>query len=219
MYQRSIQHLNKTEAAEIAKLLLDYQNIFAKNNLDIGVFNGNIKHEIDTGNAKPVKQRLRRNPLHFEKEEEEQLKQMLKQNVIQESNSEWASSPVLVRKKDGSLRYCIDYRAVNKLTVKDAFPLPNIESCSDALGENLYMSTLDMPASYWQLQINEQDRHKTAFITKYGQFEHVKLAFGLCNSPATFSRVIQLVLKGLTWKECLAYLDDVIVLGKTFMTT
>ena len=165
--------------------MLDYQDIFAKNDLDIGVFNGNIKHKIDSGNAKPVKQRLRRTPLHFEKEEEEQLKQMLKQNVIQESNSEWASSPVLVRKKDGSLRYCIDYRAVNKLTVKDAFPLPNIESCLDTLGENLYMSTLDMAASYWQLEIDEQDRHKTAFITKYGQFEHVKLAFGLCNSPAT----------------------------------
>ena len=141
---------------------------------------------------------------------------MLKQNVIQESNSEWASSPVLVRTKDGSLRYCIDYRAVNKLTVKDAFPLPNIESCLDTLGENLYMSTLDMAASYWQLEIDEQDRHKTAFITQYGQFEHAKLALGLCNSPATFSRVIQLVLKGLTWKECLAYLDDVIVLGKNF---
>jgi hypothetical protein len=80
--------------------------------LDIGVFNGNIKHKIDTGNANPLKQRLRRTPLHFKKEEEQQLKQMLKQNVIQEYNSEWASSPVLVRKKDVSLRYCIDYRAV-----------------------------------------------------------------------------------------------------------
>ena len=78
------------------------------------------------------------------------------------------------------------------------------------------MSMLDMVGGYSQLEIDERDRHKTAFITKYGQFEHVKLAFGLCNSPATFSRVIQLVLQGLSWRECLAYLDDVIVLGKDF---
>ena len=131
----------------------------------------------------------------------------MEKGVIQESNSEWAAVPVLVRKKDGSLRYCIDYRALNKVTRKDGFPMPNIESCIDTLGGNMYMSTLDMAAGYYQLEIDERDRHKTAFITKYGQFEHVKLAFGLCNSPATFSRVIQLVLQGLTWEECLAYLD------------
>jgi hypothetical protein len=121
-----------------------------------------------------------------------------------------------VRKKDGSLRYCIDYRALNKVTVKDAFPLPNIESSLDTLSDNMFMTTLDMATGYYQLEIDERDRHKTAFITKYGQFEHVKLAFGLCNSPATFSRVFQLVLQGLAWKECLAYLDDIIVLGKNF---
>ncbi|VDI46659.1 Hypothetical predicted protein [Mytilus galloprovincialis] len=86
----------------------------------------------------------------------------------------------------------------------------------DTLRGSAYMSTLDMAAGYWQIEIDEKDRHKTAFVTKYGLFEHVRLPFGLCNSPATFSRVIQLVLKGLTWRECLAYLDDVIVLGHSF---
>lgn len=96
------------------------------------------------------------------------------------------------------------------------FLYQNIESCLDTLSGNMFMATLDMAAGYYQLEIDERDRHKTAFITKYGQFEHLKLAFGLCNSPATFSRVIQLVLQGLTWRECLAYLDDIIVLGKNF---
>jgi len=216
LYERSTQKLNDNESHRVAELLSEFQDIFSKGDLDIGLFNGNIKHRINTGDTKPIKQRLRRTPLHFEKEEEEHLKQMLAKNVIQESNSEWAATPVLVRKKDKSLRYCVDYRKLNKATVKDAFPLPNIETCIDTLGGNLFMSTLDMAAGYWQLEIDERDRHKTAFITKFGLFEHVKLAFGLCNSPATFSRVMQLVLKGLSWRECLAYLDDVIVLGKTF---
>lgn len=216
LYQRTVHHLSNDQADAIKKLLIEYQDVFSKGDLDIGLFNGDVKHRINTGDAAPVRQKLRRTPLSFEKEEEEHLKQMLEKNVIQVSNSQWAATPVLVRKKDGSLRYCVDYRALNKLTVKDAFPLPNINSCIDALGGNVYMSTLDMAAGYWQLEIDPQDRFKTAFITKYGQFEHVKLAFGLCNSPATFSRVIQLVLQGLTWSECLAYLDDVIVLGDSF---
>lgn len=216
LYERSIEKLNQSEARLVAPLLIEYQDVFSKGDLDIGLFNRNIKHRIDTGDAKPIKQRLRRIPLQFEKEEENHLKQILEKGVIQESISEWAAIPVLVRKKDGSLRYCIDYRALNKVTVKDAFPLPNIESCLDTLSDNIFMTTLDMAAGYYQLEIDERDRHKTAFITKYGQFEHVKLAFGLCNSPATFSRVIQLVLQGLAWKECLAYLDDIIVLGKNF---
>lgn len=78
------------------------------------------------------------------------------------------------------------------------------------------MSSLDMAAGYWQVEITEKDRHKTAFTTKYGLFEHVRLSFGLCNSPATFSRIVQLVLQGLTWAECMAYLDDIIILGTSF---
>ncbi|VDI08356.1 Hypothetical predicted protein [Mytilus galloprovincialis] len=184
--------------------------------MDLGLFNGDIKHRIHTGEAAAIKQQMRRTPLKFENEEEKHLNQMLDKGVIKPSISDWCSCPVLVRKKDGSLRYCIDFRPLNKVTTKDVFPLPKIESCMDTLRGSAYMSTLDMAAGYWQIEIDEKDRHKTAFVTKYGLFEHVRLPFGLCNSPATFSRVIQLVLKGLTWRECLAYLDDVIVLGHSF---
>ena len=146
---------------------------------------------------------------------------MLKNKVISPSSSDWASCPVLVRKKDGKVRWCVDYRKLNSVTVKDCFPLPKIEECLDNLAGNTLFSTLDMNSGYWQLNLDEQDKHKTAFITKYGLYEHTRLPFGLCNSPATFSRAIQLVLRGLAWSIVLAYLYylyDVVILEKDFDT-
>jgi hypothetical protein len=100
--------------------------------------------------------------------------------------------------------------------VKDAFPLPSISQCLDQLEVSSFYSTLDMASGYWHLLVKEEDRPKTAFITRYGLFEHVRMPFGLCNAPATFQRVIPYTLRGLTFKNVLAYLDDVIVLGSTF---
>ena len=141
---------------------------------------------------------------------------LLNIGVIQPSSSEWASPPVLIRKKDGKVRWCIDYCALNNATIKDAFPLPNISECLDVLGDTMFFSTLDMSSGYYQIPIREEDRDKTAFLTKYGLFEHCRMPFGLCNAPATFQRAMMLVLKGLTWKEVLAYLDDIMILGKSF---
>mgnify|MGYP005949094595 CR=1 FL=1 len=143
---------------------------------------------------------------------------MLDANVIQPSTSEWSSAPVLVRKKDGSVRWCIDYRQLNQKTVKDSYPLPNIEDCLSTLSGSIYFSTLDMESGYYQVEIDPADRKKTAFITRFGLFEHVRMGFGLCNAPATFQRVIRLVFRGLTWKDVVAYLDDVTcnILGLSF---
>ena len=123
---------------------------------------------------------------------------------------------MLVRKKDGKVRYCIDYRALNNLTVKDAFPLPNIDECLDVIGGTTFFSTLDMCSGYHQIEIDEKDKHKTAFITRYGLFQYKRMPFGLCNEPATFQRAMTLILRGLTWQEVLAYLDDIIILGDNF---
>ena len=106
------------------------------------------------------------------------------------------------------------FRKLNDRTVKDLFSLRSISQCIDQLSGNKYFSTLDMASGYWQIEINEKDRHKTAFITKHGLFEHKQMAFGLCNAAATFQRVIQFVLHRLTY--ILAFLDDVIILGKDF---
>ena len=118
--------------------------------------------------------------------------------MIHPSSSEWASPPVLIRKKDGKVRWCLGYRTLNNVTIKDAFPLPNISECLDVLGDTMFFSTLDMSSGYYQILIKEEDRDKTAFLTKYGLFEHCRMPFGLCNAPTTFQRAMMLVLKGLT---------------------
>ena len=189
--------------------------MFAKNEFDLGEFT-DITHKIDTGDAVPIKCGLRRTPLGFQEKEEEHLKKMLDAGIIQHSTSDWAAAPVIVKKKCGNYRYCLDYRGLNSVTRKDNFPLPLIEECLDTLADNYYFSTLDMASGYWQLLIDPEDRHKTAFLTRYGLFEHVRLAMGLCNSPATYQRAMTLVLKDLLWKDVLAYLDDIIVLGQDF---
>ena len=140
----------------------------------------------------------------------------MENGVIVPSKAEWASAPVLVRKKDGTVRYFVDFRKVNSLIKKDGFPLPNIEECMETLSGNVFLSTLDMAQGYYQIDVDPHDRHKLAFITRYGLNEFVKMPFGTCNSPATFQRMIQLIVYGLNWRECLVNLDDVIVLGNSF---
>ena len=103
------------------------------------------------------------------------LKKMLDAGVIQESNSDWASPPVFIRKKDGSIRYAIDYRRLNLVTVKLSFSLPDIKHCISALNGSVYFSTLDMVSGYYQVKVAEKDRHKTAFQTRFGLFEHIRM--------------------------------------------
>ena len=183
--------------------------------MDLGRFT-DIKHPIHTSDAAPIKQKMRRTPLGFEAEEKAHLDKLLESGVIRPSSSEWASPPVLVRKKDGKVRYCIDYRALNNVTNKDAFPLPNIDECLDVLEGTEFFCTLDMCSGYYQIEVFDADRHKTAFITKYGLYEYQRMPFGLCNAPATFQRAMTLILRGINFKEALAYLDDIVILGKNF---
>jgi len=175
-----------------------------------------MKHRISTSDEEPVQERLRQTPMRFVGEEESALKKMLDGGIIQPSSSEWASAPVLVRKKDGSVRYAIDYRKLNAKTIKDNYPLPLIAECLDSLQGSLWFHGLDLAAGYWQVVLDPKDAHKTAFVTKYGLFEYNRMPFGLCNAPATFQRVMHLVLRGLGWKQVLVYLDDVVVLGSSF---
>jgi transposase InsO family protein len=215
VYQQATENLDSAEKMAVRELLAEYSDVFSKHEFDLGKFD-KLQHEITLHSDQPFRKRMRRTPLCFEKEEEKTLQHMMEAGVIQPSASEWASAPVLVRKKDGSLRYCIDYRTLNDRTVKDAFPLPLIEECLDSLRGSAFFSSLDMASGYWQIPIKPEDQPKTAFITKYGLYEHVRMGFGLCNAPATFSRAMGLVLKGLTYKQVLAYLDDVVIVGKSF---
>ena len=215
LFRRSCTHITLYQAVMLANLLTEYASVFSRHDTDLGHLKG-IYHRIVTIDDTPVKHHMRRTPFHFEKEEEENLNKMKRAGVVVDSCSEYASPVCLVRKKDGSVRWTIDLRSLNKRTVKDCFPLPKIEQCLDTLQGNQYFSTLDCASGYWQIEIHPEDQKKTAFITKYGLFEHRMMAFGLCNAAATFQRAMQFVLSGLLWKKCLCYIDDVHVLGTDF---
>ena len=145
-------------------------------------------------------------------EEMAQVQQMLSSGVIRPSNSPWASPVVMVKKKDGSLRFCVDFRQLNEATIKDVHPIPRIDDLLDALHGARWFTTLDLKSGYWQIPNQDQDKEKTAFRTSSGQlFEFNQVPFGLCNAPATFSRLMDSVLAGLHWETCLSYLDDIIV--------
>lgn len=141
-----------------------------------------MEHSIDTGNDKPNHQRLRRTPISFAEDEERHLQKMIAAGVVEPSLSEWASPPVLIRKRDGSVRYVIDYRKLNEVTKKEVYPLPLIEECLDTLAGNEWFSKLDASSAYWQVKMREEDKPKTAFITKYGLFQFTRMSFGLCSN-------------------------------------
>eukprot|EP00731_Ephydatia_muelleri_P031382 Em0022g896a len=161
-------------------------------------------------------QPVRRLPPHRKEQVNKLLHEMQENDIIHPSSSPWASPIVLVQKKDESVRFCIDYRKLNAVTTKDAYPLPRIDDTLDTLCGSKWFSTLDLLSGYWQVEMSPEDRHKTAFCTPQGLFEFKVMPFGLCNAPATFQRLMDLVLAGLQWSKCLVYLDDVILLGTTF---
>ena len=141
---------------------------------------------------------------------------MLQNEIITPSASPWSSPIILVRKKDGSYRFCVHYRALNGITIKDAFPLPRVDETLDSLGGAQYFATLDLASGYWQVESDPSDRPKTAFSTPHGHFEFTVMPFGLRNAPATFQRLMEYVLAGLLWEHCLVYLDDIMVFSETF---
>lgn len=144
------------------------------------------------------------------------MRDLVSQGILRESCSPWASPAVIVIKKDGSVRFCCDYRRLNKVTCKDAYPLPRVEESLDALGNAQLFSTLDLTSGYFQVAMSKEDRDKTAVTTPFGLFEWTRMPFGLCNAPATFQRLMGVVLGDLTFDILLIYLDEIIVFSKDF---
>jgi predicted aspartyl protease len=175
-----------------------------------------VQHRINTGNVKPIRQPPRRLSLAKHEEVTQMVDKMKNEGIIEDSSSPWSSSVVLVTKKDGSTRFCVDYRRLNDVTKKDSYPLPRIDDTLSTLAGSRWFSTLDLKIGYWQVGVHPEDKEKTAFSTGSGLYQFNVMPFGLCNAPAIFERLMEFVLRGLTWKTCLVYLDDVMVVGSTF---
>ena len=144
------------------------------------------------------------------------LDKLLSQDITAPSSSPYAAPIVLVRKKSGELRMCCDYRKLNSFTRKDAFPIPRMEECIDALTGAKYFSTLDLASGYHQVEMAEEDREKTAFTTPFGLYEWKRLPFGLAHAPAHFPRLMQKVMSDHLFQILLIYLDDLLVFSPTF---
>ena len=219
LIEASLEHVPPEEQDGVRTLIVNKSELFAKNDKDLGETNL-IEHSIPTGQAAPIRQPLRRMAAAHRKIVDEEVASMLAAGVIEESSSSWSSPIVLVKKKNSNrLRFCVDYRALNEVTIKDSYALTNIQDCLDVLYGSKYYAVMDMASGYWQVPIKKEDRYKTVFPTRNGLFEFRKLAFGLTNARACFQRLVEKVLQGLQWKTVLAYLDDIVVFGQTLEET
>ena len=206
--------LSQEDKQQVENLLRQNLSIFALEGQPLG-HTEMVQHDILTNTEIPIKQPVRRPPFHLRDEADKAVEKMLKDGVIEPSNSPWASPVVLVRKKDNSLRYCIDYRKLNNVTRKDSYPLPRIDDSLDSLGKAKYFSTLDLASGYWQIGLTDEARQKSAFCTTSGLYQFKVMPFGLTNAPATFQRLMEKVLAGLQWQICLVYIDDIIIYSQT----
>ena len=207
-----------TEQAEKARSLLkEYHDIFSLEKHDTGHTNA-AKHKIVLKDldTPPFKERLHQIPPLLLNEVRAHLKMMLDAGVIRLSNSPWCNAVVLVRRKDGSLRFCIDFRRLNSLTVKDSHPLPRICETLESLAGAAHYTTMDMNSGFWQVPMDEKSKQYTAFtLGSMGLYECESMPFGLCNAPPTFQRLMLNCLGELNLMYCLIYLDDVIIFSRT----
>lgn len=210
------ERLSEEQWDRARNLLKSYEDLFSKGDTDIGHYK-NITHKIHLIDETPFKQRYRRIPPSMIDEVRSHLEQLLAAGIIRKSHSPFASNAVLVRKKDNSLRLCIDYRMLNQKTKRDQYALPRIEDILDRINGAKYFSVLDMKSGYHQVEIEESHKERTAFtLGSLGFYEFNRLPFGLSNSPATYQRLMEACLGDLNMKICFVYLDDLIIFSNTY---
>ena len=212
LIERSSTHLSAVEIEQFTALLKRFENVFAKSSDDLGQTD-RVRHKIDTNNARPIRQSPRRQPFGKRDIEKQELDKMLSRGIVEPSTSAWASPIVLITKKDGSTRFCVDYRKLNDVTVKDGYPIPRVIDCLDSLSGNKWFNCMDLNSGFWQIALDPSDKEKTGFCTSYGLYQFTVMPFGLANAPSTFERLMEDVLRGLHWNESLVYMDDIITPG------
>ncbi|CAF2749573.1 unnamed protein product [Rotaria sp. Silwood2] len=175
-----------------------------------------LKHAIDTGHHKPIYTPPYRQSNQAEELLTTETNKLLQQGIIEPSISPWSSPVVLVKKKDGTHRFCVDFTKLNAITERDHFPLPRIDDIFDQLSDSHYFTTLDFKSGYFQVPLDKRDRSKTAFSTRDSRYQFTVLPQGITNGPPTFQRIVNNILGSSRWKYSLAYLDDVIIYSSSF---
>ena len=211
----NLSHVSESQRQKIQDVLDRNADLFAKNDCDLGQTHL-VKAKIDTGDHPPIQQKPYRLPFSQRQLVEQHIQDMLKAGVIEPSQSPWASPIVIVDKKDGSKRFCVDYRAVNKVLKKNSYPLPRIDDILASLDGSQYFTCLDLKSGYWQVPVEEASRDVTTFTCFAGNFRFLKLPFGIMTAPALFSELMNKTLSGVQHKFAMAYLDDIIIYSKTF---
>ena len=206
--------LNDQQKAKLRKLLDQNCDVFAKDEYDLGKTDL-IKCSIKTGNATPIRKKPYRTPFAYREEVGRQIDEMLKLGLISPSNSSWAAPILCVKKKDGGIRICCDYRALNDVTEKFYWPLPNVDDIFSNLGGARFFSSLDFLKGYHQIPMESKSKNKTAFVCEEGLFEYNYMPFGLSCAPSVYQECMSRMLNGLG-SFATAYLDDVLIWSKTF---
>ena len=206
-----LKHWPKEEASKARRLLMEYHNVFSLEKNEMGCTDA-TEHVIKLTKSEPFKERFRRIVPPLVEEVCEHIQEMLDGGTIRPSNSPWCNAVFLVRKKDGTLRFCIDFRRLNDRTEKDSFPMPKmIDTMETMVGARIF-STMDLKSGFWQVKMAEESRPYTAFtVGSLGVYEFLRMPFGLCNAPATFQRLMQNCLGELNLTYALIYLDDIVV--------
>jgi transposase InsO family protein len=207
--------VTEEEKKKLAELFCKYPETVAVDDLDLG-YTDQAQHTIRTTDHVPVAQAHRPIPPCDLQDVKAHLEELLTKGVVRPSASPFAAPIVCVRKKDGSLRLCVDYRRLNAKTTKDAYPLPRIEESFHALAGAKVFSSLDLQSGYHQIAMKPEDQHKTAFSTPFGHYEFTRMPFGLSGAPATFQRLMNGIFSKELFEYVLIYLDDLLLFSNTF---
>ena len=207
--------LTTAEQQTARNLLLTYSDTFSEGEGDVECTHL-VQHEIPVTSDEPVRQRYRRIPPAQFALVKEHVQELLRRGIVRPSSSPYASPIVIVQKKTGEIRLCVDYRELNAKTRRDAYPLPRIDESLDALSGARWFSTLDLASGYNQVPMAEKDKDKTAFCTPFGLFEFNRMPFGLCNAPGTFQRLMERIFGDQSLQSLLLYLDDIVIFSTTF---
>ena len=215
LYQESIKYLNEDQKKHLKEILIEFQDIFSKHNYDIGCTDL-CTFSIDTGDHLPIKQAPRRLSPEATRAADEIIEELLLHKLIEKSDSPWASPLVLVKRRDGRFRMCIDFRQVNMATVNaQAWPMARIDDTLEALAGAKMFCTMDLTAGYWQVPMSEDSKWKTAFVHRSGLYHWNRKPFGVKEGPGVFSRMMAEHFRDMLFKKALVFLDDVILIGKS----